>query len=214
VKGFPQGLNRNNIAEWTSAIHSLIPTATAAEDWAQVLEKYIELCEAQGVFPFSNTQTDHNDQIIQLFQRTRRDFVKFVDRNRFFHDMRIRSTHHLVHLTDLGFTLQVYAKARVEDPSFVKWLESLPTAESFPFRRQSDRYVKRLTHYLAVFVETLDPNNPEQWKVGYEINSPWFPTIPNQHLPSKEELERFILDVLWMPLIRSMRPIGMGHRLI
>lgn|SRR6185437_101739 len=214
VKGFPQGLNPNNVAQWTAAVHDLIPTASSIEDWGQVLHRYVELCEDRGVFPFSNTHVDHNDQIIKIFQVARRDFVRFVDRHEFFHDMRIRSTRRCVHLTDTGFVLQVYANARIEDPSFVTWLERLPSPQVFPFVRGQNRYVKRLSHALAIFVENLSSHNPEHWKIGYEISVPCFPTIPGQALPSRQEIETFILEVLWQPLLRSMRPIGMGHRLI
>jgi hypothetical protein len=216
VKGFPTGMNANNISEWTQAIHELIPCGEALRDWGIAIRNYVRLCEQHGVFPFSNTSVDRNDEIASIFKMAREDFVRFVNKNKFFHNVAIRSTHRQVHLTENGFVLRVYAKARIDDPSFIQWIEHLPMPFNFPTTQPlaPNRYVKQLTHYLTVFVENDALGLPERWLVGYEISVPMFPTLPNEMLPSREEIETFVLDVLWLPLLRSMRPIGMGHRLI
>jgi hypothetical protein len=216
VKGFPTGMNANNIAQWTEAVHKLIPSQEAARDWGTVIREYVRLCENYGVFPFSNTAVDRNDEIQDILKMERENFVRFVNKNQFFHRIRIRSTHRNVHLTENGFVLRVYAKSRIEDPSFIKWLEHLPQPFTFPITQPQapNRYVKKLTHHLSVFVETEAINLPERWHVGYEISIPMFPTLPNEMLPSRQEVEDFILNILWLPLVRSMRPIGMQHRLI
>lgn len=217
VKGFPQGLNVNNVAQWTSAVHALIPCGEAVKDWATTLRLYVRLCEEQGVFPFSDTYLSHNDQIMDILTQARRDFVQFVNKNKFFHDIRIRSTHRKVVATDTGFVLTVYAKSRIEDPSFLRWVQNLPTRYAYPKQYVSggqQHYHKQIAPHLSILVENEAVNFPERWVVGYEISVPFFPEIPNNELPSKAEIEEFVLAVMWMPLLRSMRPIGMGHRLI
>jgi hypothetical protein len=215
VKGFPQGLNTNNVSQWTSAVHELIPSGEAEKDWALTLKRYVQFCEHDAVFPFSDVNELNNDRIHDILLHSRQYFVKFVDRFKFFDDVAIRSTHRKVAMTDTGFVLTVYAKARIEDPSFVDWLEHLPQPYKFPFTRTADfKYKKQLTPHLSVFVQNETVTLPERWHVGYEISVPMFPDIPSNQLPSKAEIERFILDYMWMPLLRSMRPIGMAHRLI
>jgi len=216
VKGFPTGMNANNIAEWTTAIHELIPCGEALRDWGIAIKNYVRLCEKRQVFPFSNTSVDRNDEIVDILKIAREDFVRFVNKNHFFRDIKIRTTLRQVHLTENGFVLRVYAKARIDDPSFIKWLEHLPMPYNFPTVQPDapNRYIKRLTHNLSLFVESEAPMLKERWLVGYEISIPMFPTLPNELLPSRAEIEEFILSVLWLPLIRSMRPFGMQHRLI
>jgi hypothetical protein len=55
---------------------------------------------------------------------------------------------------------------------------------------------------------------PRRWHIGYEIDCPIFPEIPTNGLPSKAELEKFILNVLFMPVLRRQRPKKILHRLI
>lgn len=217
VKGFPQGLNSNNVAQWTSAVHALIPSKDPLKDWGTTLRLYVDLCEKQLVFPFSEVYLSHNDQIEDILVHARRDFVQFVNKNKFFHDIRIRSTHHKVTATDTGFVLNVYAKARIEDPSFLYWVQNLPTRYAEPkvyVQSRAHAYRKPIAPHLAVIVENETVTFPERWLVGYEITVPFFPEIPNNELPSKTEMEEFVLQVMWLPLIRAMRPVGMGHRLI
>lgn len=215
VKGFPLGLNVNNVAEWTTAVHALIPSDNAAKDWGTTLRLYVDLCEKVGVFPFSNVS--HNDQIVDILWQARKDFIRFVNQNNFFHNVTVRSTFRNVMATDTGFVLNVYAKARIEDPSFIKWLQGLRTRYTEPrpqIKSLTLKYTKPIAPNLSVFVHNETVTFPERWLVGYEISVPFFPDIPNNKLPSKAEIEEFVLTILWMPLLRAMRPIGMAHRLI
>lgn len=215
VEGFPSGLNGNNKAQWQQAVHEMVPSSDSFRDWGLTLRRYVELCEEFGVFPFQQVHQSHNDQIVEMLQEARRQFVYFANKNQFFSKIKIRSTHHKVTITDKGFNLVVYAKARIEDPTFLKWLEHLPLPFRFPFiRSDSNRHTKVISDTLSIFVENSTYDLPERWLVGYEISIPFYPDLPNNELPSRKEMERFVLDILWMPLIRSMRPKGLNHRLI
>jgi hypothetical protein len=215
AEGFPSGLNQNNAPEWAQAVQSYRKVKTVLGNWASCLREYVDLCGKRGLFPFANTGEGRNSHIEDLLLKARQDFVRFVNKFKFFEAIHIRSTHREAVATDQGFVLTVYAKARIEDPSFVQWLERLPQPYTWSRVHESrNRYHKDLSPNLCIWVENETYDMPERWHVGYDINIPVFPAIPNNPMPSRKEIEEFALEVLWMPLIRSMRPISMDHRLI
>lgn len=211
---FPPAFEQQNHHDWDAAVIQLIPSGNALEDWAITIKRYVELCTARNVFPFQTLQQNRNDQITEFFRTRRRAFVKFIDRCNFFDNVTIRSTHHKVIVTDRGFILTIYAKARISDPSFVKWLTEIPYPRFDIVKDQQGRHIRQIMDGLDMFVINEAGNLPERWDVGYDIMCPFYPDIPNDHTPSKAEMERFILDILWMPILRSARPLHMNYRLL
>jgi hypothetical protein len=214
VDTFPTAFNTSNRSIWTKAIQQLQPSGNSLQDWAVTLKRYIDLCTHDGIFPFQSSYSEsRNDQIFIYLRERRRSFVKFVDKCHLFDDVKIRSTHHKATVTDKGFVLTVYAQARITDPSFIGWLQGLPLPR-FSLRQSDGRYIRTIQDGLEIFVYNEAPPLPERWCIGYNISCSMYPDIPNNHLPSKAELERFILDILWMPILRSARPVNTNHRLI
>lgn len=211
---FPRAFNPNNASDWTMAVNNTVMGDDPTEDWGLVIKEYIRLCTIRGVYPFQNTHESTNDQIVDFMRERRRQFVRFINRTDFFRTITLRSTHRHVTATDHGFTLTVYAKTLNTDPSFIKWLVESPFPR-FDLVRKNGRYSKHLIPGLELFVENdYADNMTDRWIIGYDIHCPMYPDLPTNHTPSKAEIERFVLDVLWMPLLRSMRPIRTTHRLI
>ena len=211
---FPVALNPNNKSEWMQACSDLVTTGEAATDWGLTLKRYVQLCEDRGVYPFQSVHQSRNDQISDYLRDRRREFVKFVNRANFFDAIKIRTTERKVTVTDRGFVLTVTAHCQIKDPSFGKWLSMMPLPK-FDFVVHEGRHIKHLDQGLDMFVinERLS-GSAERWIIGYDITCPIYPDLPNEHLPSKAEIEKFVLDILWMPLLRSMRPQAALHRLI
>lgn len=211
---FPLSFNANAKNEWNQAVQELIPRGIAATDWGQTLRRYVQLCEDHNVFPFQTFQQSRNDAIQDYLRDRRRQLVRFIDTNDFFKGITIRSTHRNVKASDTGFVLTVYAKAKITDPTFIQWIKKAPAPRFEITKDAQNRWVRHITDGLLMYVENEAPNLEERWHIGYEIMCPMFPELPNNHVPSKQEIENFILQILWMPLIKSMRPIGLNHRLI
>lgn len=211
---FPPAFNQNNRNVWTQAVLDLIPSGDGPQDWGTVIRRYVDLCTARGLFPFQNQHVSRNDQIVDYLRDRRRAFVRFVNQTGFFKDMAIRSTHRHVTVTDAGFVLTVYGKATIMDPSFVQWLVKIPLPAFSLIRSETGRHTKQLVDGINVFVENEGTLMSGRWHVGYDIQCPYYPDLPNDGAPSKAELERFILDVLWMPVLRSQRPLQTMYRLI
>lgn len=211
---FPLAFNPNNKGLWVRALENTKAYPDIMEWWGHAIHKYVDLCAEHSVFPFQDIHQAANDQITSYLLERRRVFVKFVDQTDFFHSMYLKSTHRKVVATDSGFSLAVYADAQIKDPTFVKWLLESPLPR-FTHDLANRRYVKQLMNGLAIFAyNQYNEAMSERWEVGYEIDCPMFPEVPTNNLPSKKEIEEFVLEVLWMPLLRSMRPLKALRRLI
>lgn len=210
---FPLAFNPNNKSVWEQAVHELVPSEPAL-DWVTAIQRYVALCEAQGVYPFQSVQQSRNDRIVDYLRERRRAFVKFIDYTNFFDVVKLRTTDRKVVITNTGFVLTVTGTANITDPSFEKWLIEMPYPR-FDLVKQDGRHWKTLQTGLRMFAyRDHGSNSPERWVIGYEITCPIFPDLPDIHIPSKQQLEKFVLDILWLPILRSTRPKKTTHRLI
>lgn len=203
---FPLAFNPNNKSVWEGAVQLIDPTGTPATDWVLAVRKYVDLCEQRGVFPFQNIHINRNDAISDYLRERRASFVEFCESVGFFSDMKIRDTQRKVTMTDSGFILRGEAIARISDPSFAQWLEQKPA-----LRKTNDRHTRSLMTGIDVFAEN---GESDIWNLGYEIACPMYPDVPDAPLPSRATLESFVMSVLWMPVLRCMRPSNLAHRLI
>jgi len=213
VDTFPRMFNTNNRSDWEQAVQELIPSGNALQDWGITIRKYVNLCEQRNVFPFQSFQQNRNDQIYDYLRSRRKTFVNFIDKCNFFENVAIRSTHHKVVVSDRGFVLTVYARARIADPTFLDWLVKSPQPRFNAAQDMGGRYIRPLQDGLNMFVHP-DGQDTYRWCIGYDIDCPFYPELPNNFIPSKAELERFILEVLWKPILRTSRPLNMSYRLI
>lgn len=214
VDAFPLAFNTNARGEWGAAVQNLQTTGDTIKDWGLTIKEFVKLCTGRGVYPFQNVQQNRNDRITDYLRERRRQFVHFIDRSKFFEGVRVRTSNREVKATDTGFILRVTATAYIKDPSFVQWLTQMPMP-NFSFIKHEGRHTKVLGPGLIMFAENeRQSRSPERWIIGYEITCPVFPDIPTSHTPSRAEIEAFVLDVLWMPILRSARPQKLLHRLV
>lgn len=209
---FPKALNPNCRSEWIDAIKDLQPSEDAAFDWASALRTYVKLCVKRNQFPFSNTKSSRNDLIIQNLTNARRQVVRFMNLSKIMDMVTIRKTRREVLMTSNGFTVTVFGEGAVTDPTFSQWLLKMP----YPgFRIKHDgQWIKSLGRGITMVVYNDGAQGSQRWHIGYEIAVQVFPDIPGHHLASKAELERFVLDILWLPILKSHRPFKYHRRLI
>lgn len=213
TKTFPPALNQNNRSVWEEAVKDLKPSKHPQEDWGHALRRYVDLCGKRGVYPFQSVQQTRNDDISDFIRTARRELVRFIDRTDFFADIKLRSTQREVSMTNDGFVLTVSGHANITDPSFEKWLTTVPFPK-FDIIKQNGRYWKTLRDGLRMFAyRDHGSNSTERWVIGYEISCSIYPDLPTQHLPSRDQLEKFVMDVLFMPHLRAIRPKKVLNRL-
>lgn len=214
IQTYPLAFSANNISQWTAAVQELIPSLDTRYDWAITIKRYVEQCTKSGVYPFQALHQTRNDQISDFLTERRRAFVKFINMTGMLEHVFLKATHRTVTVTESGFHLRVHGDAIIEDPTYTTFLQKVPYPKML-LRTEDSHYVRQLMNGLEVFAYNEYARTMKQrWIVGYEIVCPIFPDLPNHPTPTKDELERFILDILWMPLLRSMRPIHQMRRLI
>lgn len=212
VAAFPKTFNTNCKAIWQTAVEGLEPSDDPMMDWGLVLRAYVKLCVKASQFPFGNTRQSANDQIAMKLQNARRQVVRFLNLSKLLSHMTIRKTRREVSMTSSGFTVSVFGNAEIKDPTFPQWLLQMP----YPgFRIKHDgRWEKLIAPGVTMIIYNEGANGTQRWHVGYEIVCNQFPDMPGRHLPSKGELETFILEIIWLPILKSHRPQGFHRRLI
>jgi hypothetical protein len=213
TKTFPPALNPNNKSVWAEAVNSLTPSKHPQEDWGHALRRYVDLCGQRGVYPFQSVAQSRNDDISDFLRSSRRELVKFIDRTDFFADIKLRSTQREINMTNQGFVLTVSGHANIPDPSFEGWLTKVPVPK-FDLVKQGGRYWKTIQEGLRMFAyRDHGSNSTDRWIIGYEVSCHIYPDLPTQHLPSRDQLEKFVMDVLFMPHLRAIRPKKLLNRL-
>lgn len=214
AKAMPPAFNPNNPVIWAYAVDMLKPIpGQPYQEWAVCIKNYLDLCEKRQRFPFQDIHEGNNDKIVTFLKERRAAFVKFVNQTDLFEMLRFKSTHHKVTATDRGFILEVYAQMQVTDPTFFDWLTHTPLPHFNP-KTNAGEWRRPLIDGLSVFVRNERVNMKERWQIGYDIACPMYPDLPNNGVPSKAEIETFVLNIFWMPILRTLRPIRAMHRLI
>jgi hypothetical protein len=215
ASSFPHAFNPACQHVWDAVVTGMLQGKDVAANWGHAITLFIEVCIAKDMYPFSNLKQSANDSILTDLQDARLAVVKFMNLSKMLSFVNIKATSREVELTNTGFVLRVYGKAILKqpnDPTFEKWLLQMPYPR-FDLKDHG-RYVKHLSHTVAMVVFNEGASMSQRWHVGYEIICNQFPDIPGKHTPTKEQIETFILDILWMPVLKSRRPIGWHHRLI
>jgi len=209
---FPISFNINGKPVWDQVIGRLVPTNDPDVDWGLAIKDFVNTCTDRDIYPFSNLKQSANDQIVNHLKEARKAVVKFLNHSEFLKHVQIRTTSRVVKMNNIGFSLDVFGQVYIKDPTFVRWLMQTP----YPgFRIKHDgKYIKHLSDNVTMVVYNEGANGTQRWHIGYEITCRQFPDLPGRHLPSRAELEKFTLDVLWMPVLRSNRPYGYHRRLL
>jgi hypothetical protein len=206
--------NHQNRDIWDSIVKVFKPTKDAQMDWDKVIESYVNECAQAGRYAFSDFHQTTNDECVERLREARRAVVKFINRSKILDLITLRNTHRTAMMTPTGFILCVSGQIRLKDPTFPDWLLRMPFPRFNIIRSIDGRWSKPLGDNATFFAENEGAKSPDRWHIGYEIVVDYFPEIPNKPLPSKQELERFILDILWMPVLKSQRPYGLSHKLL
>ena len=204
---FPDAFNPNARTLWES-VFPIVESGDPRFDWGVAIRDYIDACEVNDVYPFRETGADPNDRIFEALRDGRAAVVNFIDRIELFKEVKIRDVARTVTMMDVGFTLEVYGLCRLLDPSFPQWLIQVG------FAQDQGEYHKALGGMVTMWVRKDGEDNVDRWHIGYRIKVSAYPAIPGHAAPSKSELERFVLDVLWDSAFRMNRPNGLLHRLI
>jgi hypothetical protein len=210
---FPLSFNTNCQPIWDAVVTHMDMGKDVGKNWQTAIRLYIEICVTEDQYPFSNLKQSANDQILTLLTNERRSIVKFLNASKMLDYVNLRATSRQVTCNNIGFVLTVFGKIALKDPTFEKWLTKIPIPR-FNVVKDNGRYIKHLTKHTTMVVYNEGASMSGRWHIGYEIVCHHFPDLPGNQLASKAEMEKFILDILYMPILKQHRPLGYHRRLI
>jgi len=205
IDTFPLAFNPNQEDLWPIALGAA-KSKNPRQAWMQAVERFVELCRQKAVFAFHQHETD-NDKIITRLLEARREIVRFIDQNKVLDELSTYKVQRIVRMTNTGFqlTVDVHARRITEDPTFMNRLS---------LRQVNSRYTRNLRDNITFFVYNEGADLSQRWHFGYDIEINIFPNVPGKPLATTQEQERFVLDVMYLPLLRAYRPLNSIQRLI
>lgn len=209
---FPKSFNQGNQHIWDSALTYIEPHMSVVDAWHAAIHAYIDNCVAQERYPFSNFKQTVNDLISEELTKGRRMVVKFLNRNGLLNHITILRTARKVCTHSKGFVLRVEAPIRIRDEGLIPNLTHIPMPGFGPQR--DGVFYRKLSSTVTMYIYNEGVRLSQRWHLAYEISVDNYPHIYTNHTPNKAEIQQFINDIIWMPILRGNRPRGGHHRLI
>lgn len=215
IYSLPMQFNQGADKLWREAVSGL-RTKNPRAAWNQAVTRFISLCEKANVFPFQS-QSSNNEQIYAALAKARASIVKFMDRHEVYKEFKPRSVTRKVSMLPSGFAIKAEARADVMDQD-PKLLKVFGVFDSMGLRKATVSHPtvweREIESGARFFIANEGARMTQRWSFGYEIWIPMYPSVPGKHTPSNAELESFILETMYAPLVRGIRPLGTMHRLI
>ncbi len=201
----PPALNQSNSRFWPIAVGQAVGR-NSVEQWTSAVKNFVRICMNNNTLAFSSDESN-NDKILTRLIEARREIVRFLNRHKVLESLKTHKVSRRVRMTSSGFviTVDVQAQKLDEDPTILKLLG---------VRQPNGRYTRNLLPDLTFFVYNEGARLSHRWHFGYDITVNIFPSLPGKNLPTVHEQERFILEVMYIPLVRCYRPRRSIHRLI
>ena len=208
-RDFPAGINRANQRYWTQAVNSL-KSKKPQDAWDEALDNYLTICRKNNIFAFDN-RSANNDQIYNKLIRGRRTVVRFIEAQKLNTEVVVRTTERSVAMTSTGFILRCVGHADFlkEAPSVIRTMGIRKT-----HRKYATQWEIGLGDGVTFFVANDLIDMAGRWHYGYELKVDTFPFVPGQGASTSKDMENFILKIIYLPILRAYRPIGLQHRLV
>lgn len=200
---------------WRQAVVS-VKAKDPKTAWHDTINKFLDLCSKANIFPYKGHKTN-NDKIYTHLVEARRALVKFMDRHNLYEALRPRSVTKQVSMLAQGFVIKAEARADqlMKDPDILK---VNGVFDSMGLRKSAvghpSIWEREIQAGVRFFIANEGARMSNRWTFGYEIACPYFPEIPGNYTPSNTELEAFVSNVMYKPIVRSIRPLGVMHRLL
>ncbi len=215
VGGYPKRFAPEAFKVWKKLVESTefktkCKTLSLDLAWHTSIIDFLMMCEETGVFPFpNNTDTTRSDFIADFVRRGRIEIVKFFDECEFFKKVKIKKAYREYKRKDTGLTITSWADLQpIKDPGFEKWLNRSP----FPrFLKAPDlRWTKIIRPNVVVWVRFVNTNRVT---VGFTIDVAGTITIPGKKTPKRKEVDKYIDNNIFLPVVRSHRLSDIKTRL-
>ncbi len=179
--------------------------------WHETIKCFLKRCEDEGVVPFANnTDTTRNEFVENAFSRSRIMLVSWFNEIKMFERVRVRKAFREYVANDKGILVRSWAELfNVKDlPEFEAWLQKTPSPRFLKY--PDNRWTKMVQPHIMVWVRVI---NSSRVVVGYEIKLAGTINIPGKKTPTKKEVNKFLDNTLWFPIVRAHRIDAIKNRL-
>lgn len=179
--------------------------------WHETIKCFLKRCEDEGVVPFANnTDTTRNEFVENAFSRSRIMLVRWFDEIKMFERVKVRKAFREYVANDKGILVRSWAELfNVKDlPEFESWLQKTPSPRFLKY--PDNRWTKMVQPHIMVWVRII---NSARVVVGYEIKLAGTINIPGKKTPTKKEVNKFLDNTLWFPIVRAHRIDAIKNRL-
>ncbi len=170
--------------------------------WHTAIQDFLSLCEDNGVFPFvNNTDTARNEFVTDFVRRSRIELVRFLNEIKIFEKIRVKKAFREYKRKERGLVIKSWAELYpVEDPTFETWINTFPSPRFL--KTVNSKWYKILRPNLVVWIRIINKNRVT---IGFDIEVAGSITVPGNKTPSRKEVDNFIDNNIFLPIIRSHR---------
>lgn len=201
----PSALNPNCSAEWSEVVRKVLSLGySGLAAWGICIRSFVKLCTDQNKFAFLRDPNSINESILSIIQKQRDSVINFLTLNaelsKVIETAIVSRISRDVVFLGAGFIICCKARLRLD------FLETAELAEKLCFTKISEGcYRKDVGSGVSVEL-CSDTNNAAYTQLCYSIRSDQLPWITNNYTPSQAEYTKFILDIMYIPLIKMSSP--------
>lgn len=180
------------------------------EAWGYCIRNYVSSCVASSIFPYLTDPSTINSSIFSKLQAQRKQLVDCLclskDLNKVIESSVSKVTRY-VDFIDSGFTITCTARLRLD------FFEAAKIAESLGFTSSIEGYYKKdLGNGVSIALQS-ELDRPDYTSLCYQICQDTLPYLASNYTPSRAELSKFILDIMYIPIIKMSSPTIFAQRL-
>ena len=180
------------------------------EAWGYCIRNYVSSCVASSIFPYLNDPSTINSSIFSKLQAQRKQLVDCLclskDLNQFIENS-VSKISREVEFIGAGFIITCTARIRLD------FFEAAEIAKSLGFTSITEGYYKKdLGNGVCIALQS-ELDKPNYTNLCYQICQDTLPYLASNYTPSRAELSKFILDIMYIPIIKMSSPTIFAQRL-
>lgn len=178
--------------------------------WHSVILEFLARCEAKDIpAVIGGAPTVNNAHVHTQMRYGRLWLVHYCNEIGLFNKIKVQYPHREYIRTPKGFIVYSWARCfPVKDPTLPDWLTSLPMPRFIKHNRQ--RMVATIRPGVRLWIDCI---NLSRVVIGQEIDIQGTIDIPGNPTPTRQDVDTFIEQTMWVPLARSVRFDGVENRL-
>lgn len=185
-----------------SFMNAMLSTGSRDGAWHFAIHEFLRRCELAVLKPFSDsTSTSGTAFVRDQARRGRIYLVDYCNEIGLFTKIKPQFVHREYMRADKKIIIYSWARMfPTNDPTFPNWLTSLPMPRFI--KHQRNRMVCQVRPGVRIWIDCL---NIKRIVMGQEIDIPGTIDIPGNKTPTREQVDAFIDQQIWMPIVRAVR---------